>query len=264
MQRDFWSLILACGFGAFVGAFVSLEIAEYFQYGRYFWGLGVIIGGLFGYVSVDPSELRSGVALAYKRTIAWRPDGLYWKTFFLSFLEFIGLCLNSVVVFCFISGDHFLMIFAMVLVVSTGSSFLYASEIMTTGSRHYNSRKYFMERNEDSKRNLLVFNPFSIFLYWPARGLWWLMNHVPSAVIAAPSTSTKVARAIGQFAATAFRYVHSRRRTICFGCAALGAAVGYQAGSAVIGAGVGATLGAVEHELVAIHWLKVVPNGGRA
>ncbi|MBI2465932.1 MAG: hypothetical protein HYV66_01730 [Candidatus Sungbacteria bacterium] len=238
MQRDFWSLVLACGFGALVGVFVSLEITEHFQYGRYFWGIGAVLGGLVGYVSVDFSDFREGLILAYRRTIAWRPDGLYWKTFFLTFFEYMVLCLNSVVFFYVVFGDHFLLILGLVLIFSACLSFLYASDIMSP------------DRYSD--------------LYWPTQGLWWLMRRAPSAVAAAPSALAEGTLTLGRFAATVFRYVHSRRRTICFSCAALGAAAGYYAGSALAGAVIGAMLGAVEYQLVALRWLKLVPNGGRA
>ncbi len=263
MQRDFWSLVLACGFGALVGVFVSLEITEHFQYGRYFWGIGAVLGGLVGYVSVDFSDFREGLILAYRRTIAWRPDGLYWKTFFLTFFEYMVLCLNSVVFFYVVFGDHFLLILGLVLIFSACLSFLYASDIMSP-DRYSDSRTYYLKRSIRAKSNLIVFNPFSVFLYWPTQGLWWLMRRAPSAVAAAPSALAEGTLTLGRFAATVFRYVHSRRRTICFSCAALGAAAGYYAGSALAGAVIGAMLGAVEYQLVALRWLKLVPNGGRA
>ncbi len=253
MQRDFWSLILACGFGAFVGAFVSLEIAEYFQYGRYFWGFGVIIGGLFGYVSVDFSDFREGLVLAYKRTVAWRPNWAILGTSFLFFITLSVVLSNAAIFIGYLNNWEAVL---KILALSESISLLFVLLCVAEGCD--------MPSHRDMNKVILYGNPISVVFLWLPKGLWWSMKRAPSAVVAASLCLVGAGQETVEFATTAFRYVHSRRRTICFGCAALGAAVGYQAGSAVIGASVGATLGAVEYQLVAIHWLKVVPNGGRA
>ena len=97
MDRDLWTTVLASVLWSFVGAFIALEIGQNFQFGQYFWGIGVIIGSLIGYVSGDVADFRSGVARAYRQTIAWRPDGLFWGSVFLTSIAFFVLFSNHIV-----------------------------------------------------------------------------------------------------------------------------------------------------------------------
>lgn len=257
MRRDLWSLILACGFGSFVGGLVALEIAERFEYGRYFWGFGAIMGGFAAYFAVDFRELCTGVARAYRATIAWQPDREYWKMFFLTYAAFSIMFFNAVLFFSLLAGlKSGLVVLAFIQVYCLLPAFLIPDASVAINDPD-------KIKADNMKQIIRKTNTITV-LYWTIWSAVWLIRRVPHAVVVVVSTSARAARALGRFAATAFRYVHSRRRTISFGCAAIGAAVGYHAGSATIGAVAGMILGAAEHELVAIRWLKVVPNGGRA
>ena len=267
MQRNFWQVVLASAFGAFVGGTVALEIAEHFQYGSYFWGLGAILGGLVGYVGVDFADFREGVRLAYRRTIAWQPYWPLWKTNLLCSISVLTASSNFIVLIGLL-GDWktglwvfgaitcpvlFAIFFMVVLEEYTGES-----------SKDQHTLDCLRGDDEVSKKILLYANPFAVWFYWLPKCVWWAVAYSPAGAVWVILVSTRAAHTLGRFASTTFLYVHTQKRTICFAAAALGAAIGYHAGSALVGAAAGALIGSVEYQLVAVRWLKVVPNGQRA
>lgn len=273
MKRDLWSLVLAVGFGAFTGGLVALEISERFEYGRYFWGLGAILGGFAAYFGVDFRELCSGIARAYRTTIAWRPDWIFWKATFFLHVAFSVLFFNFIPISIPVFGwEGSLAFWIIIQCLISFFVFLYATderleeEVYGAYTRLRSQRLY---RDISRSKNIIrLTNPIAVWFYWLPCGVWYVARRAPSAAVRAAvgtaSVSVEVARALGRFAATAFRYVHSQRRTIALTGATLGAVIGHELGSATLGAVAGMILCVVEHELVAVHWLKVVPNGGRA
>src|SRR3989344_5328089 len=71
MQRSL-SISLSCFFGGLIGSLVSLEFATLLTTPGAL-ALGMLVGGLVGYASVDFSHLRQGVTRAWHETINWRP-----------------------------------------------------------------------------------------------------------------------------------------------------------------------------------------------
>ena len=62
-----------------------------------------------------------------------------------------------------------------------------------------------------------------------------------------------------KFLWTLFKLVHSDIRVLCAFDAAIGTWIGWAAGSALIGALAGGTLGVLSYYLVSVRWLKLVP-----
>lgn len=81
MHKQTFSLGFACALGACIGALSAQEIAVRFVYGSYLWAFGALFGGLVAYLVVDFREFCAGAAQAYRRTISWRPNRFYWKSF---------------------------------------------------------------------------------------------------------------------------------------------------------------------------------------
>src|SRR3989344_5943974 len=81
MTRGWLSIALACAFGALIGTLTALEISARFEYGSYLWSIGALVGGIAAYVAIDFRHFCAGVAHSYRRTVAWRPYGLWWKAF---------------------------------------------------------------------------------------------------------------------------------------------------------------------------------------
>lgn len=58
---------------------------------------------------------------------------------------------------------------------------------------------------------------------------------------------------------TFFRFIHSEIRTLCAFDSALGAAIGFYAGSWIVGGLAGLVFGLLSYELVSKRWLKLIP-----
>jgi hypothetical protein len=54
------NIFIACAIGAFIGSIISMSLNSY-------WWLGVIIGGLIGYLAYNPKETLCGIKTAWKR-----------------------------------------------------------------------------------------------------------------------------------------------------------------------------------------------------
>lgn len=97
----------------------------------------------------------------------------------------------------------------------------------------------------------VAINSYKIFVASPAflRALPGRIFHFVSSVF----------RFLRRFTWQLFIRIHSQERLICGVDALLGAAVGYLAGSALVGALVGGVLGVINYELVTRRWL--IPHG---
>jgi hypothetical protein len=104
--------------------------------------------------------------------------------------------------------------------------------------------------------------------------IWYTLYHGPKVlywlIMNSPRGAKKVCRGIeafivgsARFVGKAFVYVHSSRRTLCLVDAALGAAVGYHYANPIIGAVVGALLGAIKYQLVSVRLLRIAPQTAR-
>ena len=265
MKHESWSIMGACFLGAFIGTLIALDISACFQYGSYFWGIGALLGGIVAYAAVDFKRFCAGVRRAYNEIINWRPDRVYWKTYFFVFGGF------SVIFMTAISMLFVPLIWRMNLpgVVATTlflfSIFLASVLAFAVISRNkYESKVDYtkrLERNRDDGWKMMCYgNPIGM-LYWMLVGFGWVAVRTPHAVkmgaLTAHHAVINGVRITKLFVARVFIHVHSERRTLCFVDATLGAAIGYSFGSAAIGAIAGAVLGVVNYELISVRWLSL-------
>lgn len=256
MRKESWSVIGACFLGALIGTFVALDIATRFQYGEYLWSFGAIFGGVISYIAVDFRHFCAGVAYSYRRTIAWRPEWLWWKTFAIMASAFSMACLYffgfaSIGVAIDYSSTNLvvkLMLASFGLGSITGLLFMamahpYAKTEM--GAEHLR------KSSEFGWKVILYGNPVGATLAI-CRGLILVVPRAPSVV-------AQAGRIISKFVVEVFIYVHSERRTLCFVDATIGASIGYAFGSSIIGALAGVVLGILNYEVVSVRWLKLVP-----
>lgn len=270
MHKQSFSIGFACALGAFVGALVAMEIAARFAYGGYLWAFGALAGGIVAYVTVDFRELCTGTARAYSRTVAWRPNGLYWKALGMSLVGYMTLASTiaavalamAMVVHPVPSKMLVVMVGVIASITATIMAILDCSARPTWPWPDNFTKERLLRSRRQGYWLLVHANPFSAgfyAVYFSMRGTLYLVRHIPAAwawCVAAVPIAYATSRA---FAIQAFIYVHTERRTICFVDATIGAAAGYHFGSALIGAAIGAILGVVNYELVAIKWLKLIP-----
>lgn len=274
MTRSWLSIAFACAFGALIGTLTALEISARFESGSYLWVIGALIGGIAAYVTIDFRHFCAGVVHSYHRTIAWRPDPLWWKAL-------VAMAGGIVTIYCSAVGVYGAVIayfsdapmsvaigtlWAMLAasVFGVGLSWLMTSVSSSSQVRNATDREQQLRNIVDiGWQFILNGNPIAAALA-ALRGLKWIAVRTPSAIArAVPATINGVRRmwhTVAQFVVGVFIYVHSQRRMICFVDATIGAAIGYSFGSAIIGAIAGAILGVINYEIVSVRLLRLVPS----
>jgi hypothetical protein len=284
MTRGWLSVAFVCAFGAFIGTLAALEISARFEYGSYLWSIGALFGGIVAYVTIDFRHFCAGVADSYRRTMAWKPDRLYWRAFFAQWVGMSAVtttCCISIPVLYYVMrqfepvtatvADLLTAMYYFLVWVAPAFSFtlgiLIAKKSVSHRPRRYypvqlSYEDFLRQQIEDGWFAALNFNPIAA-IFWMIYGIVLALIHSPSFISdAATSCAATVVQAMAQlkkFVVGLFIYVHSTRRTICFVDATIGAAIGYSLGSAIYGAIAGAFLGVINYELVSVRWLKIVP-----
>ena len=248
-------IALACFLGAALGTILSLRFS-----GRFVW-LGILLGGLMGYLAYDFRR----VCCAFRT--AWNRMCEEFSSKAQKFPSDSGLMKKLESVCEELSEALFRMVCIVVPVLVLGLTWtlpinlsveprdrvdlgdiLFASFVFgmvgvcLVGSTHQkdNSIKTVI------KKACLWCNPFSIcFLLVPA-----------IFIVLARKTPDRI---VLRFVARIFRLIHSDIRLLCMTDAVIGALVGYGYESPIIGGLVGAVVGVLNYRLVSIRWLKLVP-----
>lgn len=246
MERTL-KIFFACAIGAGIGTFVALELS------RYFWWLGVLLGGFVGYIAYEFKKVISAIQTAYKTTTNWKPDKKYWAAFSKRYFWFLV-----------IGALSFLTIMTAPIVLSAVQGSLSWEDLIGPGT--FAVLMILMGLGffclpldgiicEDFDKiftiNTIKYcNPLSVYFYWFPRGLWWLTRKISFVAV----MSVKF---IFRFAKTLFILIHSDIRLLCGIDAAIGTAIGYLAGSAIIGFFAGGIVGVLNYEVVSKRVLRL-------
>jgi hypothetical protein len=251
----------ACALGAFVGATVSLDLARHFAAGNWLWIVGILLGGLVGYLAYDFRAVASAIGQAWREVSAWRPD---WKGIG-AFLKHRALCGN-------IGALMMLSVLTWVFVLCSGGQILTPSGSVTSAGRTFVLTSLIagyllgliLPMDEGDRKAMgvltLCFAPITgpfIWAYWVLRGTGWIIRRVPEGVLSAIVLALIAWPVLVRFVKRVFVLVHSDERKLCFTDAMLGAMIGFFLGSAVLGGIAGALLGVVNYELVSIRLLHL-------
>ena len=245
-------VFLACAIGAFVGAVVALEL------NKYFWWVGLLVGGFVGYISYEFKKVVMALPTAWRKARGWQPDREWWREYLKLFVAVINFGLNIAFPCAFL--------FKLLATLSL-------SEAFTTGSAIFSITVLFLmvvgfkntkPNTHQMKTDLQQLPHFwKLYLWllpkWILKGSWWLMRRAPTF---AKELATAIARAsivARNFIVYLFKEIHSDIRMLCGLDAAIGAAIGYFAGSAVIGAAAGGLWGTLNFEILSIRILKLIP-----
>lgn len=267
MKKESWKVFLACAIGAFIGSLVTLEV------NRWFWWLGLITGGLTGYLSYEWKKVAQSIPAAYRTARGWQAPELYWRELwqaFLSALSFLSVAGSWVFLF---------VISLLILLEGVGainiallplcSIFLIGIAFFTffitliwfnfdTG-RKVGLREKDISRHKKLTVEFLAASPPVVFFWHIPRGLYWLIPRLPHVLAVTGKGLASAARFLGRFAWQVFIRIHSEMRVLCGVDAMIGTTVGYFAGSAIIGALAGGAFGVINYALVTERWLK--PKG---
>jgi hypothetical protein len=278
MDRKSLSVALASGLGALIGGLVAAQLAQVFHFYELLAGIaGMIAGGSVAYCAIDFRHLCSGVARAYKNTLAWKPYGPYWKTVGMNMIPWgmVGAYILGGMFFLLV-GTHgntlahitpITRVFSAGWLISTlGLGFQEAS--MSTGTHTVNEfgRLRLLVRSQRRSSFLAkwanpVMLPIGITIVLYRLTVWTL-----PILLSFLEFVCKAPIALNNFIRTAFLFVHSERRLVCMVNAGLGTAVGFLGfhphtyANALIGMVAGGLFGLIDYQVVSISLLKLSPT----
>lgn len=245
-------VFLACALGGGVGALVALQMWQPF------WWVGMLVGGLVGYLAYEFDEVRRAILLAWRKVTEWRPSTkMYWyiwcKVFTFVFSStvntFVGMCVLLLPIYYAVYGSYFLLAKGIwILLFGVGTCLLLAAFIACLEAIDMSlEERYFITCPPNVFRLYLWIVPRAI-----GEGVWM-------AVTRGPRWTAGGVVIIARFLWQVFLLVHSEMRLLCGLDAAIGAAIGYWLGNAIIGAIAGGVFGIANFEIVSKWWLKLVP-----
>lgn len=259
MKRETGKVFLACAIGAGIGSLVALEMI------RALWWVGLVVGGLAGYLSYEWSAVLRAIPTAYRAARGWQAPFGYWGfVWWLFAVIFSFVCLFAGILTLAVGSETGWSRAELIKLSYVIQGMFFAALLVTLGMAIANRNVIPDKAVVRSYRqtSYVLFLPIIVFWHLP-RGIWWVARRLPRAMIA---TAVGIARGIvaftrfsKRFAWELFLRIHSEMRLLCGVDAMLGAAVGYFAGSAIVGALAGGIFGVLNYAVITERWLK--PKG---
>lgn len=241
-------VFLACVFGAGIGTLVALQV------NGYFWWLGLIVGGFVGYLSYEFKAVVQTIPKAWRAVISWQPK-FNWRYFGKALLglgslhSHVGVFMTMLLVLTgAIESGYYLMVLGIIFLLCGGFA-LFWSTLFT-----------FMQVGEPDASwmemfdGVIRFNPVSFYFYylpvWFVKGIFYVVPRAPGFLRKVVVTFGKIVVIFARFVKTLFIMIHSEIRLLCALDAAIGAGIGYFAGSVLIGALAGGLVGVLNYEVI--------------
>ncbi len=241
-------IAVACGLGGGIGALVALQMNPLF------WWVGLLVGGLVGYLSYEFKQVLQAVPVAWKATKK-EVMGYDWRLWSKVCLETFGL--QSAFILPLI-----IFFWLLALLVNDPEGFLISivtfTLLATTACCLVAALAVHIKKQGgsiDHAENLGKYNLLSVYFYHLPRFTWkYVIKKSPKALVAL----VRVAKMTASFVKHLFFLIHSQLRLLCAADSALGAGIGYFYGNAVVGALAGAVIGVLNFEVISKRLLKLV------
>ncbi|HLD25477.1 MAG TPA: hypothetical protein VJC05_00345 [Candidatus Andersenbacteria bacterium] len=243
MNKHTVSVLIATSLGAFIGSTTALALPGYW------WLIGVVIGGLTGYLTYDFKRALAAIPIAWRQTrvaCQWSISaeaGAIAKEIPLHLAStlstaitacsFIFLTIQSLDLI-FSSHTSYEAVKATSVVYGVAVTLCFLSVLCCHGGDRTGRRKL-------SFTALKKFNLLTILFYWLPRNLCNLVRLIISLV------------------KNLFILIHSDLRLLCGTDAAIGTVIGFMTGNPLVGLAVGGLVGYLNFELVSKLWLRLVP-----
>jgi hypothetical protein len=256
MMHRTLSFLFAAAFGATLGALTALELSPLLGITAGLAAtLGVIVGGLTGYVAVDFRQFCTDVVHA-AHTAYVVPNGVFreWWNIPLEF-KLNGMLVSAaffMIPSYFLVSDYIIDVESGILgIVIDWTSFISGTFFIAVMAPLFGMMVAFFE---DEAPNGIT------SLYWVSPiGIahFVLLMAVPWLIIGLCKIGHWIFSQTIVFVKTSFIAVHSERRMLCCLDAMLGTLVGYYFGSWPVGTVAGLAFALVSYELVSKRWLKL-------
>jgi uncharacterized membrane protein len=244
-----WKVFVACVVGAFIGTFVSLEVATWL------WWIGLLAGGLIGYLTYEWRKVPSAIAVAWTAAIAGALDKPkhYWSVTGLCWLVALQIALVvAVTIFLFTLSAIVTGVFSgITLLVMLGTIY-----DPTYGKTFADGLLDYAAKKPGNLKRLTLIMILPLGIVW---SIWKLIVNFPRILCATGRGAARLAKFLKVFGKEAFLRIHSELRLICGVDAMIGTAIGFFAGSTIIGALAGGLFGVFNYAIVTKLWL--IPKG---
>lgn len=244
-MKKFLRNFLAIGIGSFIGSEVALRVS-----GRFWWA-GLIVGGIFGYLSVDFREIVAAVRTARKTVFSISLTQLQKAFWYAVFMLILNLGIFALIGFVAsqwlfpekrsnnIAFDWFMLYSVATIFAGIFKGLFTAFGIRDSGQ---------LPDGDKKALDLVIcrciaryINPVKALTYWPreaaielAKGAWWTILQMPEG-----------ARRTVLFFKIVFATIHNDKRLVRLYYCAIGSAIGYACGRPLAGFLIGGIVGAV-------------------
>lgn len=245
----------ACFLGAGIGTLTALQI------NGYFWWIGLLVGMFVGYLSYEFKKVVQAVPKAWNAVKGWKPNKERWKTGWIMFWALASFISTILLAFSFL----LLVETAAWVFLAVGFCFLFplwlVMIVAIVGNMEMKRIEGEREAAKDMFKNL---NPIKVYFYYLPKfiilGLLYFFKGTIYIFVRTPKFFRKTIVILWRFIKTLFIMIHSEIRLLCGIDAAIGAAIGYIAGSVLIGAISGGLFGALNYEILSKRILHLVPS----
>lgn len=240
---------ISCALGAFIGSLIALQL------GIYTWWIGMVVGGLVGYLGYEFKKVIDTIPIAWNKATKWRPSRQYWVPRLKFWTLGVLIISQSVVIILNVyAWDKLLDSPAMLSVI------LGLIGVFPVLSVFWLASGYFSQLTEEQWREtikeVIAVQPLILpFVF--AIGVPWCV------VVGIRKYAGPFARVLSSALGVIYRFlkhlivlIHSDERLLCGLDAAIGTAIGYYAGNAFIGAMSGLVFGVLNYEIVSKRILR--------
>jgi len=247
-------IALACLLGAGIGAVIAQE------FNQYFWWIGVLIGGVIGYVSYEFSAVLKAIVIAWEEVRKEHANGFArvrsgiktaFAVTFETLTHFAGVLLVMTASFSWMIAIDLIDGKPNYITSFAGWFILSFFGLMVTAAMVSFYEIFRGPRKRDWNFWLCFVrdtNLLTVLVWWIPIGLFKLIGMMPA--------TTKF---VWRFCSRIFILIHSQFRLICMTDAMIGAIAGYLLGNAVVGGLIGAVCGVLNYWLISVRWLKLKP-----
>jgi len=226
-------VFLACALGAIIGLIVALSIND----SSFFACLiGMVIGGLFGYLAYDFKQVIAAIKIAWRQVIHYKPSKQNWKGRMLT-MACVGTLVSTVLI-----GFALITTIIVLLIAAFGGPFSFKGLLhsmhnlslagagamaaaliffplmfqITVGSAFFGSSK----EQSDLKKMIRLGNPLQVYFITVPKGIF-------KSILDTAKTLHKLSVLLFKFVKKVFVLIHSDERLICMSYAAAGVLIGY-------------------------------------
>ena len=242
-------IFLASGFGAWIGTLVALSVNQIF------WWVGMIVGGVIGYLSYEFKEVLRAIKIAI---IRFRPDWKSWKLLIKHFFWVWIFSLNFVLIllaFVVFSEER---LEASVILDRMSTILALTTFMFVFSISEIKIKRKDIAAITESIEIFRSFTPFHVYLIYIPKIFYFLCREgIPKIFYFFYRKGIPVSVT---FIKEVIILIHSDIRLLCGFDAGFGTAVGYYIGNPIIGMLAGGLIGILNYELISKKVLHLIPK----